>query len=86
MGYPLLRAADYPRFDAFMHAMNRIGDTDIVDPAGLEAAIDECIAFHGYLQQLFDDISRRDVLDGVPFDRRGAAGALRLYLGDAAGS
>ena len=86
MGYPLLRAADYPRFDAFMHAMNRIGDTDIVDPAGLETAIDECIAFHGYLQQLFDDISRRDVLDGVQFDRRGAAGALRLYLGDAAGS
>jgi hypothetical protein len=83
MGYPLLRVADYPRFDAFIAAMGQLEDTDLVDPARLERAIDECMAFHGYLQQLFDGISRRDVLEGVPFDRRGAATALRLYLGDA---
>jgi hypothetical protein len=82
MGYPLLRAADYPRFDAFMAAMIGLEDTDLVDPARLEAAIDECMAFHGFLSQLFEDISRRDELTGVPFDRRAAAGALRLYLGD----
>jgi hypothetical protein len=31
---------------------------------------------------LFDDISRRDVLADQRFDRRAAAAALRLYLGD----
>ncbi len=85
MGYPLLRVADYPRFDAFIAVMSRLEDTDLVDPLQLERAIDECMAFHGYLQQLFDDISRRDVLEGVTFDRRAAATALRLYLGDATG-
>ncbi len=82
MGYPLLRTADYPRFDAFMAAMGRLGDTDLVDPARLEDAIDECMAFNGFLQRLFEQISKRDVLRGVGFDRRGAAEALRLYLGD----
>ena len=82
MGYPLLRAADYPRIDLFMAAMTRLEDTDLVDPARLEDAIDECVAFHGFLTRLFDDISKRDDLAGVPFDRRGAAAALKLYLGD----
>ena len=82
MGYPLLRASDYPRFDAFMSAMGRLGDTDLVDPARLENAIDECMAFHGFLLQLFDDISKREVLAGVQFDRRAAAAALKLYLGE----
>ncbi len=82
MGYPLLRASDYPRFDAFMAAMGRLQETDLVDPTHLEQAIDECMAFHGFLLQLFDDISKRQVLEGVPFDRRAAASALRLYLGE----
>jgi len=82
MGYPLLRSSDYPRFDAFMSALSGLEDTDLVDPARLEAAIDECMAFHTFLNQLFDDIGKRDELVGVPFDRRGAAGALKLYLGD----
>jgi hypothetical protein len=84
MGYPLLRAADYPRIDLFMAAMTRLEDTDLVDPARLEDAIDECVAFHGFLTRLFDDISKRDDLAGVPFDRRAAAAALKLYLGDPA--
>jgi hypothetical protein len=82
MGYPLLRAADYPRIDLFMAAMTRLEDTDLVDPARLEDAIDECVAFHGFLSQLFEDISKRDELSGTTFDRRAAAAALRLYLGD----
>jgi hypothetical protein len=82
MGYPLLRSSDYPRVDAFMTAIGRLEETDLVDPMRLENAIDECLAFHGFLVKLFDDISRRDVLDGLPFDRRAAAAALRLYLGD----
>jgi hypothetical protein len=82
MGYPLLRSSDYPRFDAFMAALSGLEDTDLVDPARLEAAIDECMAFHGFLTKLFDDISKRDELVGVAFDRRAAAGSLKLYLGD----
>jgi hypothetical protein len=81
MGYPLLRSTDYPRFDAFMNAMERLHETDLLDPARLENAIDECVAFHSFLLQLFEEISKRDVLAGVSFDRRAAAGALRLYLG-----
>jgi hypothetical protein len=82
MGYPLLRSADYPRIDLFMAAMTRLEDTDLVDPARLEDAIDECVAFHGFLTRLFDDISKRDELSGVTFDRRAAASALKLYLGE----
>ena len=82
MGYPVLRAADYPRFDAFLGAIGQLQDTDLLDPMRLENAIDECVAFHTYLQQLFEDISKRNVLVGVPFDRRAAAAALRLYLGE----
>lgn len=82
MGYPLLRAADYPRVDLFMAAMARLEDTDLVDPARLEDAIDECVAFYGFLMQLFDDISKRDELSGKSFDRRAAASVLKLYLGD----
>lgn len=82
MGYPLLRSSDYPRFDAFMAALSGLEDTDLVDPARLEAAIDECMAFHGFLTKLFDDISKRDELADVAFDRRAAAASLKLYLGD----
>jgi hypothetical protein len=32
--------------------------------------------------ELFDAISKRDELAGIPFDRRAAATALKLYLGD----
>lgn len=82
MGYPLLRSADYPRFDAFMAAIDNLAATDLVDPARMANAVDECTAFHEFLRQLFDNISKRDVLRGSPFDRRAAASALRLYLGD----
>jgi hypothetical protein len=80
MGYPLLRATDYPHFDAFIAAMGALEDTDLVDPARLRRAVEECSTFYEYLQQLFDDVSRRDVLRGVPFNRRDAATALRLYI------
>jgi hypothetical protein len=82
LGYPLLRAADYPRLDAFMAAMSGLEDTDLLDPAKIERAIVESKAFHEFLVELFDAISKRDELAGVPFDRRQAAESLRLYLGD----
>jgi hypothetical protein len=82
MGYPLLRVGDYPRVDTFMAAMAALSDSDLLDPGRLEAAIKECEAFHEFLLQLFEQISRRDDLTGVPFDRHAAARSLKLYLGD----
>jgi hypothetical protein len=82
MGYPLLRASDYPRFDAFMEVIGHLEEADLVSTITLSNASQECSAFYSYLIQLFEDISRREVLSGVPFDRRAAAAALRLYLGD----
>ena len=81
MGYPLLRVGDYPRFEGFMDAMNSLEETDLVDPPRLEASIREVEAFHAFLNELFEQISRRDELAGVPFDKPGAARALKLYLG-----
>ena len=82
MGYPLLRAADYPRFDAFNAALNALEETDLLDPERLERAVGEADQFHTFLSELFEQIGQRDELKGVPFDRRGAAEALKLYLGD----
>ena len=82
MGYPLLRAADYPRFDAFINALTALEETDLLDPQRLEHAVTEAEQFHTFLSQLFEQIGQRDELKGVPFDRRAAAESLKLYLGD----
>jgi hypothetical protein len=82
MGYPLLRAADYPRFDAFVGALRALEEADLLDPVRLDRAMKEAERFYLFLSQLFDQIGQRDELVGVPFDRRSAAEALRLYLGD----
>jgi hypothetical protein len=82
MGYPLLRAADYPRFDAFIAALTALEETDLLDPARLERAVGEAEQFHTFLSELFEQIGQRDELKGVPFDRRAAAESLKLYLGD----
>jgi hypothetical protein len=82
MGYPLLRVGDYPRFDAFMSAMNGLSETDLLDPQRLGHAIDEAEAFHEFLIDLFNAISEREELKDIHFDRHAAARALRLYLGD----
>jgi hypothetical protein len=82
MGYPLLRANDYPRFDQFIAAMSSLEETDLLDPARMQTAVAECEQFYSFLMDLFDSIGRREELAGTPFDRRAAAEALRLYLGD----
>lgn len=82
MGYPLLRVTDYPRFDRFMHMIAQLEESDLVSSATLAEASRECQSFHAYLLQLFEDISRREVLAGIRFDKRAAASALRLYLGE----
>jgi hypothetical protein len=65
-----------------MAAINGLEDTDLLDPVRIERAVVESKAFHDFLIELFDAISKRDELRGVPFDRRQAAESLRLYLGD----
>jgi len=82
MGYPLLRAADYPRFDAFLAALTALEETDLLDPERLARAVAEAEQFHAFLSELFEQIGQRDELRGVPFDRRAAAESLKLYLGD----
>jgi hypothetical protein len=82
MGYPLLRAADYPRFDAFVDALSALEETDLLDPERLERAVGEAEQFYVFLTELFEQIGQRAELEGVSFDRRAAAEALRLYLGD----
>jgi hypothetical protein len=82
MGYPLLRVNDYPRVDQFMGAMNALEEVDQLDAARMELAVREARAFHEFLNGLFDKISRRDELVGHPFDRKRAAAALKMYLGD----
>jgi hypothetical protein len=86
MGYPLLRSTDYPGFDAFTTAIERLSDTDIVDPARLTHALEECGAFHEFLTSLVEEIGKREVLANVPFDRRAAAATLKLYLGASYGA
>ena len=82
MGYPLLRASDYPRVDAFLQAMSGLEESDLLDNQRLQVAIAEAERFQGFLIELFDGIGRRDELAGTPFDRRAAAESLRMYLGD----
>ena len=48
----------------------------------LAAAVEEANAFYAFLTDLFERISQRDELQGIAFDRREAAQALKLYLGD----
>jgi hypothetical protein len=61
--------------------MADIEDTDLLDPARLDKAISEAEAFQEFLNDLFEQISNREDLTDIPFDRKGAAQALRLYIG-----
>jgi hypothetical protein len=82
MGYPLLRANDYPRVDQFIDAISGLDEADLLEQGRMQAAVREAEAFYGFLMDLFDAIGKREELAGTPFDRRAAAEALRLYLGD----
>lgn len=82
MGYPLLRSADYPRFDAFLEALSALSETDLLDPVRLARAVDEAAQFYEFLTELFERIGQREELRDIPFNRKAAAEALRLYLGE----
>ena len=46
--------------------------------------MNECEQFYVFLTDLFDQISKREELANVPFDRKAAARSLRMYLGERA--
>ncbi len=81
MGYPLLRASDYPRVDAFMSAMNGLEETDLLEPERMQRAVAECEQFYAYLMTLIQQIGKRSELASAAFDKRAAAESLKLYLG-----
>lgn len=80
IGYQLMRASDYPRVDAFLTAIRRVRDVDLLDPSRLAAAVQECEAFLGFLEGLLESIGQRAELAGHAFDKHAAAERLRLYL------
>ncbi|MEM1414978.1 MAG: hypothetical protein AAGH15_08760 [Myxococcota bacterium] len=83
IGYQLVRSSDYERLDHFLHALDALRDVDLLEAPRLRAAIAECEAFRGFLEQLFREVGQRRELQTSPFDRQAAADTLRIYLGAA---
>ncbi len=80
LGDPVLRAADYPRFPAFVSAVRGVSAPELIDRPRLDRAVAECGSLYEHLQALFERLSLQGALAGVPFDRRAAARALQLYV------
>lgn len=83
IGYQLLRLSDYERVDPFLRSLESLREVDLMDPKRLKEAIAECQKLYDYLQRLFDQVSQRQELRDVPFDKREAAESLKIYLGAA---
>ena len=80
LGYHLLRAEDYPALDGFLRALEAVRSADVLEPERLAEMVGQAEAAQRFLQELFEAVGRRHVLQGVPFDRRAAAEALRFHL------
>jgi hypothetical protein len=52
MGYPLLRAPDYPRVDTFLEAMASLRDADLLDPLRIEIAVEQAQRFRAAAEAL----------------------------------
>lgn len=83
IGYQLVRRSDYERLDHFIAAIDTLRDADLLDEQRMHDAVDECRAFYAYLERLLAQISRREELRDLPFDKQTAADTLRVYLGAA---
>jgi hypothetical protein len=81
IGYQLVRSHDYERLDPFLKALDELRDVDLVEGARIKSAIEEGVAFSDFLGELFERVSNRAELRGVPFDRQAAAEMLKIYLG-----
>lgn len=80
IGHQAVRASDDAHLDRFLGALESLRDVDLLDLPRLRSATEECASFHGVLEELFEAVSRRTELQGVPFDRRQAAETLKTYL------
>ncbi len=83
LGYPLVRVSQYEHVAPLLLALESIRDVELLDPVRLSDAVVEATRFYERLEAMFDEISRRDELVSVPFDRTNAAEALKIYLGAA---
>jgi hypothetical protein len=82
LGCSLLQASGYPRFDELVRAVRALADADLLDGEALQRATAEARSAEVFLGQLFDAMTQREAVRGVPFDRRAAARSLRRYLND----
>lgn len=80
IGLQLIRLADYERIEWFLDALDALRDRDAGQRAALDKILGESRVFLEHLQSLFDEVSKRQELAEVPFDRRAAVQALKLYL------
>ncbi len=80
LGYHLLRAMDYERFDEFMSLVEALSSHEVLEQDFIDDFVRECELFKNYLLEAFGTISQREELRGVEFDRHSAAETLRLYL------
>lgn len=83
IGYQLVRAHDYQRLNPYLEALEEVRDVDLLEPARLARAADESRQFATFLGELFERVSQRAELRGVPFDRQTAGEVLKIYLGRA---
>ena len=81
IGYQLVRANDYERLDHFLASLEQLRDVDLVEPERLLAAVEECTTFYTFLEELFQEVSRRVELRDRSFDRDDAITTLKIYLG-----
>ncbi|MCK9522219.1 MAG: hypothetical protein M0R76_04130 [Proteobacteria bacterium] len=81
MGYQLLRYSDYAQFDRFIMLVERLRDEDALESQHLVPIIAECEAFYHHLDTLFHNISHREELQRIDFDKHDAATTLKLFLG-----
>ncbi|MEM9191012.1 MAG: hypothetical protein AAGF12_17635 [Myxococcota bacterium] len=81
IGYQLVRVADYERLDPFLRALEQLQDVDLLEAERMKLAVEECTAFFHYLEQLFGQVTRREELADLPFDKKQAAETLKIYLG-----
>lgn len=82
MGRSLLESARYPRREPLAAALHALEHSDLVDTARLARAADECLGFRDFLLESVQELSKSEVLFGLPFNRRAAATALSEYLRD----
>jgi hypothetical protein len=83
IGYQLVRSNDYERLDPFLGSLEELRDVDLLDKDRLRAAVGECRRFYTFLEEMFRQVSGRQELDGVDFDRSDAIETLKIYLGKA---